>query len=128
MEIPTATCVDSIRDALCNRGFLVDVASRASRPLARVYSGNLRVQVEDILCLVQQVNPLSATESVASDFFIHLHTEKQLVISTIEGYRMAIASTLQATSKVEVGQNSSLKSLLQNIELEQGRCKHPFPV
>ena len=71
-------------------------------------------------CITQQVNPLSATESVVSDFLLHFHTEKQLAISNTEGYQMAIASTLHATSDVEVGRNQSLKSLLQNIELEQG--------
>ena len=55
-------------------------------------------------CITQQVNPLSATESVVSDFLLHLHTEKQLEISTIEGYQMVIASILQATSDVEEGE------------------------
>lgn len=77
--------------------------------------------------ITQQVNPLSATESVVSDVLLHLHTEKRLAISTIEGYQLAIASTLRATSDVEVGRNPSLKVLLQNIELEQGRCKRTFP-
>ena len=72
-------------------------------------------------CITQQVNPLSATESVVSDVLHYLYTEKQLAMFTIEGYQMAIPSTLRATSDVELRQNPSLKSLLRNIELEQGQ-------
>ena len=78
-------------------------------------------------CNIQHINPLSATESVVSDFLLHLHTEKHLAISTIAGYQMAIASTLCATSGVEVGRNLALKSLLRNIEMEQGQHLRHFP-
>ena len=56
-----------------------------------------------------------------SDFLLHRHTEKHLAISTSAGYQMAIASTLRATSGTEVGRNPALKSLLRNIEMEQGQ-------
>ena len=39
-------------------------------------------------CNIQHINPLSATESVVSDFLLHLHTEKHLAISTMAGYQM----------------------------------------
>ena len=39
---------------------------------------------------------------------------------------MAIASTLRATSGAEVGRNPALKSLLRNIEMEQGHRQHHF--
>ena len=55
-------------------------------------------------CNIQHINPLSASESVVSDFLLHLHTEKHLAISTI-----AVA---------EIGRNPALKSLLRNIEIE----------
>ena len=70
-------------------------------------------------CNIQHINPFSATESVVSDFLLHLHTEKHMAISTIAGYQIANASTLRATSGAEVGRNPALKSLLRNIEMEQ---------
>ena len=70
-------------------------------------------------CNIQHINPLSATESVMSDFLFHLHTEKHLAISTIAGYQMAVANTIRATSSAEVRRNPALKSLLLNIEMEQ---------
>ena len=125
----TVTHMENIRDALGSRGFSVDLASQASRPQREstlaIYESKWRIF--STWGITQQVNPLSATESVVSDVLLHLHTEKQLAISTIEGYQLAIASTLRATSDVAVGRNPSLKSLLQNIELEQGRCKRTFP-
>ena len=51
-----------------------------------------------------------------------------MAISTIAGYQMAIASTLCATSSAEVGRNPVQKSLLRNIEMEQGQHQRNFPV
>jgi len=66
-------------------------------------------------------------ESVVSDFLLHLHMEKHLAISTITGYQMAITNTVLATSSIAVGRNPALKSLLQNIEIEQGHHQCHFP-
>ena len=46
-----ATRVESIRDTLCSTDLSVDVASHVSRA-QRVYSGDLRVKMEDLHCLV----------------------------------------------------------------------------
>ena len=40
---------------------------------------------------------------------------------------MAIATSLRATSGAEVGRNPALKSLLRNIEIEQGQHQRQFP-
>ena len=123
-----AARVESIRDALCSRGFSVDVASRVSRPQREstlaIYESKW---IFTAWCNIQHINPLSATESVVSDFLLHVHTEKHLAIATIAGYEMAIASTLRATSGAEVGRNPALKSLLRNIEMEQRHHQRHFP-
>ena len=116
-----ATCVEGIRDTLCSRDISVDVASHVSRPQREstlaIYEYKWRIFIS--WCNIQHINPLSATESVVSDFLLHLHTEKHLAISTIAGYYMAIINTLLATSGAEVGRNPALKSLLRNIEMER---------
>ena len=108
--------VESIWDTLCSRDLLVDVASRVSRPQREstlaIYESKWRIFTT--LCNIEHINPLSATESIVSDFLLHVHTEKHLAISTIAGYQMAIANTLCATSGAEVGRNPPLKSLLRN--------------
>ena len=124
-----ATRVESNWDALCSRGLSIDVASCVSRPQREctlaIYESKWRIFTA--WCNIQHINPLSATESVVSDFLLHFHTEKHLTISTIAGYQMAIASTLRATSGAEVGRNPALKSLLRNIEMEQGQHQRHFP-
>ena len=61
-----ATCVESIRDALCSKGFLIDVASRVSRPQREstltIYESKWRIVTD--WCNIQLINPLSATETV----------------------------------------------------------------
>ena len=116
-----AAHVKSIQDTLCSRDLSVDVASHVSRPQREstlaMYESKWRIFTAS--CNIQHINPLSATESVVSDFLLHLHTEKHLAISTIAGYQMAITNTFHATSSAEVGRNPALKSLLWNNEMEQ---------
>ena len=115
-----ATRVEGISDTLCSRDISVDVASHVSRPQREstlaICEYKWRIFIS--WCNIQHINPLSATESVVSDFLLHLHTEKHLAISTIAGYQMAIVNTLLATSGAEVGRNPALKSLLRNMEVE----------
>ena len=95
-----ATRVESIRDALCSRGFSVDVASRVSRPQREssmtIYESMWRIFTD--WCKIQHINLLSASENVVLEFLLHLHTEKHLAISTIAGYQMLITSTEIAAS------------------------------
>ena len=120
-----AICKESIQIALCSRGFSVDVASRVSRTQREstlaIYETKWRIFTA--WCNIRHINPLSASESVVSDFLLHLHTEKHLAISTIVGYQMAVASTLHATSGAEIGRNPALKSLFRNIEMERAPSK-----
>ena len=107
-----ATRVESIRGTLCSRVFSVDVASRVGRPQREftlgIYESKWRIFFT--WCNIQHINPLSATESVVSDFLLHLHTEKHLANSTIAGYQ--IASTLRATTGAEEGRNLGINETL----------------
>ena len=108
---------------------MVDVASHISRPQREstlaMYESKWRIFTA--WCNIQNINPLPASENVLSDFLLHLHTEKHLAISTIACYQMTIASTLRATSGAEIRWNPALKSLLRNIEMEQGQHQSYFP-
>ena len=77
-----ATHVENVRDSLCSRGFSVDVASRVSRPQREstlaIYESKWRIFTA--WCNIQHINPLSVSESVVSDFLLHLHTEKHLQV------------------------------------------------
>ena len=77
-----ATHVESIRDTLCSRDRSVDVASCVKIPQREstlaIYESKWGIFTD--WCNIQHINPLSATENVVSDIFLHLHTEKHLAI------------------------------------------------
>ena len=68
-----ATRVESIWDALCSRGFSIDVASRVSRPQRKstlaIYETKWRIFTA--WCNIQHINPLLASESVVYDPWLH---------------------------------------------------------
>ena len=64
-------------------------------------------------CSQRKVDPFTASVAVVGDFLLHL------AISTLEGYRMAIANTLRATSNVEVGRCDTLKALIRNLQIDR---------
>ncbi|KAI0223810.1 hypothetical protein LSAT2_025069 [Lamellibrachia satsuma] len=119
--------LESIWDTLCSRGFSVDIALHPSRPQREstlaIYECKWRIF--STWCITQQVNPLLATENVVSDFLLHLHTEKQLAISTIEGYQMALPSTLHTTSDVET---QVLAKDLKDLSLYSSDLTHLGPI
>ena len=123
-----ATRVSLIRQSLRNRGFSERVADRASRPqrlsTLAIYESKWRRFVR--WCGQRETDPCSASAVVVGDFILHLFDEG-MAISTIEGYRMAIASTLRATCGAEVGRCDTLAALVRNLETERVRVRRPLP-
>ena len=122
------TRVAVIRQALTLRGFSEPVAERAARPqrdsTIAIYESKWRRFVD--WCSGRKIDPFSTSSAVIGDFLLFLFQQK-LAISTLEGYRMAIASTLRATSGVEVGRCDTLRSLLKNLECERARSRRQAP-
>ena len=122
------TCVAVIRQALTLRGFSEPVAERAARPqrdsTIAIYESKWCRFVD--WCSGRKIDPFSTSSAVIGDFLLFLFQQK-LAISTLEGYRMAIASTLRATSGVEVGRCDTLRSLLKNLECERARSRRQAP-
>ena len=107
---PEVSRVEIVGQALWQQGFSEQVAERAARPQREstllVYESKWRRFVG--WCSQRKVDPFTASVAVVGDFLLHLFDQK-LAISTLEGYRMAIANTLRATSNVEVGRCATLK-------------------
>ena len=122
------TRVAFIRQALTLRGISEPVAERAARPqrdsTIAIYESKWRRFVD--WCSGRKIDPFSTSSAVIGDFLLFLFQQK-LAISTLEGYRMAIASTLRATSGVEVGRCDTLRSLLKNLECERARSRRQAP-
>ena len=121
--------VSVIRDSLREKGFSDAVADRAAKPqrssTRAVYESKWQAFVA--WCEERKENPLLASVSIVGDFLVYLASVKKLRLSTIQGYRMAIASTLRVTSGVEVGQSDIITSLMKNIALEDAKSFIPVP-
>ena len=77
-------------------------------------------------CSQWKVDPFTASVAVVGDFLLHMYDQK-LAISTLEGYRMAIANTLRAMSNVEVGRCDTLKARIRNLQIDRVRTRRPPP-
>ena len=62
-----------------------------------------------------------------ADFLLYLHEDKNLVYSTIEGYRTAISSTLRAHRGIDVNADNRLSSLMANIARDRTKRKVSIP-
>ena len=123
------TRVSAIRSALTRAGFSEAVASRAAQPQREstlaVYESKWRSFVS--WCHTREVDPIAASAAEVADFLLHLSTEKKLQLSTIEGYRMAIASVLRSSCGTEVGRSDTLRALMKSIALNNIRDQPTVP-
>ena len=73
------------------------------------------------------MDPITASAAEVADFLLQLSTEKKLQLSTIEGYRMAIASVLRSSCGTEVGRSDTLRALMKSIALSSIREQPTVP-
>ena len=123
------TRVSAIRAALTRAGFSEAVASRAAQPQREstlaVYESKWRSFVS--WCHTRAVDPIAASAAEVADFLLQLSTERKLQLSTIEGYRMAIASVLRSSCGTEVGRSDTLRAPMKSIALNNIRDQPTVP-
>ena len=73
-------------------------------------------------CNKRDTDPHKADVVLIANFINHLHKDKSLKFSTIEGYKTAISHTLKATSGLDISHNPDLANLLANIARD-GKAK-----
>jgi len=78
-------------------------------------------------CIKRKSNPLRPTVPVVADFLLHLFRDKSLSVSTIKGYRAAIAATLDSPFHHSIGHSPELSKLIQNFALERPRVRSLVP-
>ena len=83
-----------------------------------MYEGKWRGYVD--WCEERNYDPVNASVSVIAEFFCYLHEEKNLALSTIEGYRTTIGQTLRNAGGEDIGQNKELAELFANFARERG--------
>jgi len=64
---------------------------------------------------------------LVSDFLLHLFRDKSLAISTINGYRAAIAATIEQPHHHVIGHSPELSKLIRNFGLECPRVRSLVP-
>ena len=126
---PPSSRVSAIRAALTREGFSEAVASRAAQPqrnsTVAIYESKWRRFVS--WCNSRLVDPVAASAAEVADFLLHLSTEQKLQFSTIEGYRMAIASVLRSSCGTEVGRSDTLRALMKSIAQSNVRDQPTVP-
>ena len=122
--------LEIVKQSLRARGFSEKAAERMSeaqkKSSLRVYEGKWQYFCK--WCRDRNVDPLHSTPELVADFLIHLREDRNLAISTIEGYRTAISHTIKATSTLDLGKDPNLSSLMANFYRDSGRKRTSLPL
>ena len=62
-----------------------------------------------------------------ADFLCYLHEQKDLAVSTIEGYRTAISHVLKAVRGLDIGHDPAISSLIANFVRDVSKRKDSAP-
>jgi integrase len=119
-----------IRSATTLKGYSIQVASRVAKDVrsssATIYDHKWKVFSE--WCLDQGLDKAEeAPVTLVADFLEHLFTSKGLEVSTVKGYRAAIAKVLKHVHNVNISQDFVIQSLISNFELERPVNVKEFP-
>ena len=126
-------CLEVIRTDLSKRGFSTKVAEGIAQPQR---NSTLDVYAPRWLefnrwCTEQSLDPLQATIPVICDFLMFLYEERRnkkgghLAISTIKGYRSALASTLPIGKLIS--HSEEISKLMSFFEKNRPRTKELTP-
>ena len=90
-----------------------------------IYQGKWRIFEQ--WCVVNDKEPTTATGPIVADFLIYLFQVKKLALSTIEGYRTAIAGALRQTLREDLGKDKDLTALILSFYRERPRALKTQP-
>ena len=120
--------LDVVRDSLTQRGFSEAAAHRISIPqrgsTRTVYDGKWAEFCH--WCSGQKKDPIRATVPVVVDFLIHLFDRTPpLAVSTIRGYRSAIASTIPDGFRIM--ESKEISNLLRSLGIDRPVTRTFYP-
>ena len=125
----SASRLATLQSAHEKKGFSAGAAERMSRGQKEstllVYEGKWKAF--GAWCSGRGLDPVQASLANIADFLCYLKEVKGLCLSTIEGYRTAIAGTLRVTTGLEVGKDPSISSLLANFAREVSKKDRTAP-
>ena len=123
------TGVAVIRNSLIVQGFSAEVSGRISSNIRasslEVYDSKWRLFTE--YCASKKADPLKVGVPFVADFLNWLFVDKQRNVSTIKGYRAAIARVLRKASGLDISNNDMIKDLMSNFCIERPFCTRELP-
>ena len=123
------TRMEHIKQAVVDKGFSEKVANFISGAVTassrKVYQA--RWQYFDHWMREKNLTAAKATIQEVADFLLHLQTDKNSSISTIKGYRTAIAKVLLYTSGTDLSSSSVLSDLIKALEHKRPQLRNRFP-
>jgi integrase len=121
--------LEIIQRSHSHRGFSEEASHRMARAQKAssiaVYEGKWKAFTH--WCKERNANPLKADAQLVADFLCHLHNEKKLAYSTIEGYRTAIRSTVLAARSEDINGDQRLSALMANFARDRSKRKSSIP-
>ena len=121
--------LEIIQRSHSHRGFSEEASHRMARAQKAssiaVYEGKWKAFTH--WCKGRNANPLKADAQLVADFLCHLHNEKKLAYSTIEGYRTAIRSTVLAARSEDINGDQRLSALMANFARDRSKRKSSIP-
>ena len=122
------TCLAPRASAIKEQGFSEAVAARIEAPQRRstssVYEAKWTIFTK--WCLSNQVDFRAPPLKAIADFLLHLFQEKKLQLSTIDGYRSAIADKL-GNSTINVSKDENLTRLLDSFHRDRPKGRRGIP-
>lgn len=121
--------MESIKQAVEHKGFSEDVAEKVTKAIcnssSKVYETRWSYFVE--WCQKKGIVPQKAEVQQVADFLLHLTNEKKLSISTVKGYRTAIAKVLLYSQGTDISANPVLSDLVSALEHDRLKISKKFP-
>jgi hypothetical protein len=111
----------TLREGLRQKGFSEGATSHISKSVRQstgiVYEAKWVIFCD--WCCGRDIDPVRVTVQQLADFLVYLFEIKQLVPSTIKGYRSAIGRTISLLGGPDFGQNEYISLLVRNFSLER---------
>ena len=126
---PQPSSLEIIRGALTARGFSDEVAGRAARGVrpssGYIYDSKWRVFAQ--YCLTEGRQPLEVDLPFVAQFFNYLFSNKEMSVSSIKGYRSALARVFRSTNGLELSDCQIIKDLFKNFSVERPFSTRQLP-
>jgi integrase len=112
-----------------DKGFSEEVADRAAKNVResslKVYESKWKIFCD--WCEDNLLDPQEVSAVDVADFLVYLFQVKGFQVSTIKGYRSAIARVLKRSAGIDLGQDQVLSDLMANFQQARPFASTQFP-